>query len=205
MSVASFSMPQIIPFSLHDCARTVRLPHSFAVLSFYPHPAQGETAEENYRRSAGEVEARNATRRAALSPEERAVISPWETEDFPMDKQVVMFDSPELDFGTMSDNVSGTLGGLKEMQTVVIRRTANSYAEARDALAPQVGKTFQNKESGITATLSNNSVNKLLSGMAVAKSVGVKAHLAAVANVTELFENGRLLETDDGTRRTSAR
>lgn len=47
--------------------------------------------EGNYRRSAGEVEARNASRRAALSPEERAATPPWETEDVPQDRQMVRF------------------------------------------------------------------------------------------------------------------
>ena len=46
---------------------------------------------ELYNRLAGEVEARNASRREAMTPEERAVTPPWETEDVPADRQIVRY------------------------------------------------------------------------------------------------------------------
>jgi hypothetical protein len=42
-----------------------------------------------YQRSAGEVEARNVQKRMAMTPEERVATPPWETQDFPYDKQIV--------------------------------------------------------------------------------------------------------------------
>lgn len=49
------------------------------------------TPHEIYRRLAGEVEARNASRREAMTPEERAVTPPWETEDVPGDRQIIRY------------------------------------------------------------------------------------------------------------------
>jgi len=47
--------------------------------------------EDGYSRFAGEVEARNASRREAMTPEERAATPPWETEDVPADRQIVRY------------------------------------------------------------------------------------------------------------------
>lgn len=78
---------------------------------------------------------------------------------------------------------------------------ANSYDEARAVLKEEIGAPFVNRKSNISATLSGNSINKLLSGKAVGKSIGIKEHLAAVANIKPLFENGDLLETELGNRK----
>ena len=47
--------------------------------------------EDGYSRFGGEVEARNAARREAMSPEERAARPPWATEDVPEDRQIIRF------------------------------------------------------------------------------------------------------------------
>ncbi len=51
----------------------------------------GDNTGGEYRNLAGEVEARNAARREAMSPEERAATPPWATEDVPEDRQIVKF------------------------------------------------------------------------------------------------------------------
>ncbi len=79
---------------------------------------------------------------------------------------------------------------VSELPHVEVPRRAASYSEARQLLKAETGKPFTNAKSGIKASLSGNSINKILSGKAVAKSVGVKQHLAAAANIVSLFEGG---------------
>jgi len=47
------------------------------------------SAEQAYKRTSGEVEARNVQSRMAMTPEERAARPPWETQDIPDDQQIV--------------------------------------------------------------------------------------------------------------------
>lgn len=51
--------------------------------------AQKTAVQEAYRRSAGEVEARNVQKRMSMTPEERAATPPWETQDVLDDQQIV--------------------------------------------------------------------------------------------------------------------
>ena len=48
-----------------------------------------QIARELYRRTAGEVEARNVQSRMNMTPEERRFKPPWETEDVPADQQII--------------------------------------------------------------------------------------------------------------------
>lgn len=48
---------------------------------------------DNYKRLAGEVEARNVQARRDMTPAERRATPPWETEDVPRDRQIVRFNS----------------------------------------------------------------------------------------------------------------
>ena len=52
--------------------------------------------EEGYSRFTGEVEARNAARREAMTPEERAATPPWATEDVPEDRQIIRFSRKKM-------------------------------------------------------------------------------------------------------------
>jgi len=56
----------------------------------------GSGEEDGYSRFAGEVEARNAARREAMSPEERAATPPWATEDVPEDRQIIRFSKKKM-------------------------------------------------------------------------------------------------------------
>jgi hypothetical protein len=53
--------------------------------------AQESSAEEWYRRLAGEVEARNVANRLGMTSDERRAKPPWSTEDVPWDQQIVRF------------------------------------------------------------------------------------------------------------------
>lgn len=48
-----------------------------------------EWAWEQYRRAAGEVEARNVQSRMNMTPEQRRLIPPWLTEDVPSEQQII--------------------------------------------------------------------------------------------------------------------
>ena len=51
----------------------------------------GMVNDRNYERIAGEVEARNSSRRENMTPEERAETPPWETEDVSEERQIVRY------------------------------------------------------------------------------------------------------------------
>ena len=67
-------------------------------------------------------------------------------------------------------------------------KSVNSYAEARAILEGMVDKLMTSK-SGLQTTLSKKSIKEILSGETVGKSVDLKAHLKAAANLDKLFSN----------------
>ncbi|QLB20058.1 hypothetical protein A6B43_08680 [Vespertiliibacter pulmonis] len=69
------------------------------------------------------------------------------------------------------------------------RRTANSFDEVRNIVSELLGEPLVNQKTGMIATLSKRSLDKLLSGKATGKSTNVHDHLMAVANIDQLFEN----------------
>ena len=78
--------------------------------------------------------------------------------------------------------------------------TANTYDDARRILEPLAGVELTNAENGLKASLSKKSVDKILSGKATLKSISVAAHLHAAANIKALFEDGRELITETGSK-----
>ncbi len=56
----------------------------------YDHSELAKKADDFYKRTAGEVEARNVQKRLDYSPIERAAIPPWETQDVPFNKQLLI-------------------------------------------------------------------------------------------------------------------
>ena len=150
-----------------------------------------------YRRFAGEVEARNAERRAELPLEERLVRLLKETED------VAEEDKIYLERGVKDGNRTDEADGMQfsadpESGKAFPLRMENSYQSVHRVLREMQGKTFRNADTGIEAKLSNTGVNKLLSNKARAKSAANgytdAQHLQAAANVDRLFENSVLLE-----------
>jgi hypothetical protein len=69
-----------------------------------------------------------------------------------------------------------------------INQMVNTRKEARSILEKLVNKPLKSK-AGIIATISLNSIDKLLSGKSANKSYNAKAHFLAVANLEKLFAN----------------
>jgi hypothetical protein len=67
-------------------------------------------------------------------------------------------------------------------------REAHSYDAARSMLRSLLGKPLTSR-AGIQATVSNKSIDKILSGTAVGKSFDKEAHFLAAANLEHLFSN----------------
>lgn len=71
-------------------------------------------------------------------------------------------------------------------------RSANTFAEAREQAKAFQGKPLTNGATGITATVSRNNLDKMLSSKAVGKSESPATHALAVANLDALFERAVL-------------
>jgi hypothetical protein len=87
---------------------------------------------------------------------------------------------------TLKTEDFGTPEEVREMAKT--SRAAHSYDEARSMLRELVGKPL-NSRAGIQATVSNKSIDKILSGMAVDKSFDMEAHFSAAANIEHLYSN----------------
>jgi len=68
-------------------------------------------------------------------------------------------------------------------------RTATNFRQAREAVRAFQGKRLTNLRTGMEATLSRNTLDKMLSKKAVLKSESASVHSAAVANADHLFEH----------------
>jgi len=71
-------------------------------------------------------------------------------------------------------------------------REASTFSEAREAVKQFQGKELTNESTGLKAVVSRNSLDKMLSGKAVAKSETPATHAMAVANADSLFEHAIL-------------
>ncbi|MDR0261293.1 MAG: hypothetical protein LBI76_15945, partial [Comamonas sp.] len=71
-------------------------------------------------------------------------------------------------------------------------RTATNFLQARQAVKEFQGSELTNASTGMTAVLARNSLDKMLSGKAVAKSETPATHAMAVANADSLFERAIL-------------
>ncbi|GMO51964.1 MAG: hypothetical protein Pg6C_17110 [Treponemataceae bacterium] len=80
----------------------------------------------------------------------------------------------------------GTPEEVREMAKMPVE--ARGYAQVRGNLLEIVGKPIRSK-SGLTATITRNSIDKLLSGKSVEGSFEKQAHLNAAANIAKLFPN----------------
>ena len=69
------------------------------------------------------------------------------------------------------------------------RRQAANFSEARQAVKEFQGQTLVNRDSGIEAIVSRNTLDKMLSRSAVSKSDTSDVHTLAVANLDALYEN----------------
>ena len=97
---------------------------------------------------------------------------PWDSSDGKAKELTI------ADFG-MPEEVS-------EMARMPIE--AKGYAHVRGILLEIAGKPLQSK-SGLTATITRNSIDKLLSGKSIEGSFEKQSHLTAAANLARLFSN----------------
>lgn len=70
-------------------------------------------------------------------------------------------------------------------------RQASTFDEARTLSKAFQGRPLRNRGSGITATVSRNNLDKMLSASAVGKSTSAADHSLAVANLDHLFANAQ--------------
>jgi len=66
-------------------------------------------------------------------------------------------------------------------------RTATNFQQAREAAKAFQGKPLINQQTGMTAVVSRNRLDKMLSESAVSKSESPAVHSTAVANADSLF------------------
>jgi hypothetical protein len=85
---------------------------------------------------------------------------------------------------------TGKVGEKIKESSVEVRKASN-FSEAREAAKSFVGKPLTNGETGMVATVSRNSLDKMLSGSAAEKSESPSVHSLAVANADSLFKNAR--------------
>jgi hypothetical protein len=104
----------------------------------------------------------------------------------PLVEQREPWDSSSKKAGDLKIADFGTPEEVIEMAKMP--RTAHSFEEARVILEDIVDKPMTSK-SGLSATLSKKSIKEILSGEAVGKSVDLKAHLKAAANLERLYSN----------------
>lgn len=72
---------------------------------------------------------------------------------------------------------------------VVMERTASNFNEVKENAKNFTGRELTNFHSGITAVVSRNALDKMLSDKAYIKSANVNIHRIAVSNADKLFEN----------------
>ena len=80
-------------------------------------------------------------------------------------------------------------GPPEEFQRMAsMERNASTREEARVILLELLNKPLKSK-AGVEATVSRNSIEKILSGKSADKSYDAKAHFLAAANIEKLFSN----------------
>lgn len=80
----------------------------------------------------------------------------------------------------------------RALNAVVPKRIASTFEEARAAVASFQGKPLVNEATGLVATVSRNTLDKMMSRSAVAKSTSAQLHALAVANADALFKQAKL-------------
>ncbi|MBR1870461.1 MAG: hypothetical protein IJ802_01380, partial [Kiritimatiellae bacterium] len=94
-------------------------------------------------------------------------------------------------------NFKRWFGDWETLAEATLSNTADTYEAARVVLDGLIGKPLTSKD-GLTATLSGKSREKMMSGKAVGKSASLRVHLAAVANLEQLFSASEEMEREDG-------
>jgi len=143
------TMPKNAPLTRHPIIKQMRENHAQRVFSDPEYVRSGEAmaewdrilrleeqamAEYNfdaYQRAAGEVEARNVQARRLMSPEDRKLTPPWETEDVPSARQILSekYGGPQMSVG--KDKQPSEVGNFDfspgQSRSVDIGNTSLSY------------------------------------------------------------------------------
>jgi len=103
-----------------------------------------EKSHDTYNRTAGEVEARNVQKRRLMSPEDRKLTPPWETEDVPSAQQILSekYGGPQMSVGkdkVVSGNPSESAGALTPSQPSVPVETGRELREYARAVEDALG------------------------------------------------------------------
>ncbi|MBP5232778.1 MAG: hypothetical protein J6333_05170, partial [Planctomycetes bacterium] len=160
---------------------------------------QEQAASNVYRRLAGEVEARNAAARVAMTPEERRATLLAETEDVAREDQIVMLDGQSAMMAMEESAAKTAQAELAAMPAVPLANRASVRAEAVAAINGFLNQDIVNASTGIVARVSTTGRKKSVSGAAVEKSKAncftAAQHYAVAANLKTLYEQARLLES----------
>lgn len=159
----------------------------------------GAKLEEHDDRLAGEVEARNASARMGMTPEERRATLLAETEDVAREDQIVMLDGQSAMMAMEESAAKTARAELAAMPAVPLANRASVRAEAVAAINGFLNQDIVNASTGIVARVSTTGRKKSVSGAAVEKSKAngftAAQHYAVAANLKTLYEQARLLES----------
>jgi hypothetical protein len=97
----------------------------------------------------------------------------------------------EAEFSRRADEA--TRAGPGNMTPIVPRRSAATIEEARAAASEFVGQPIMHPETGVTATMTKNSLKKVTHEKAISASDTVANHSLAIANADDLYRSSRHL------------
>ncbi|MDH2997160.1 hypothetical protein A1D22_05670 [Pasteurellaceae bacterium LFhippo2] len=112
-------------------------------------------------------------------------------------EEVVAFDPTQIksatdntgEFDGSNPDIRFSRRAKPSLENAEPKRKASNFDEARAAVTELLGEPLVNRETGMIATISKRSMDKLLSGKASKQPSSIRDHLLAVANIDQLFEN----------------
>lgn len=96
---------------------------------------------------------------------------------------------PDADQAGQSAQPASNEASQEAVADAFPERQATTLQEARTAANAFVGEPITNRDDGLVASLSRNTLDKMLSDSAVKKSISPEIHAVSVANLDALFRN----------------
>ena len=94
------------------------------------------------------------------------------------------------------DEIFGRLEtGVDAIKIPGLPRIAKTFNQAKEAVKKFLNKGIKNTETGLVASVSNESLRKILSNSSVSRSVSPEAHSLATANIDHLFKIAKRTES----------
>jgi len=153
---------------------------------------RNEKEKSLYRSEAGEVEARNASRRMNMSIERRRKSLASETEDVAREDQIFLREA-EKSAMAAEDGMLFSSQELAKMETPIykskggFKNLAEAEVWAKENLQ---GQTRTNQFTGDEISIGKKSVSEMLNEKTLNQSVDVNTHLAALQSVLDFIETG---------------